>query len=82
MMEIKLQLGAAAVIVNGLAAMSLVSPSPAFAAGCSTYNYNIEAICAAPPNHLCSSVPGCTLTETCVSIYPDAGVIQTQCRYT
>jgi hypothetical protein len=55
----KLQLGAAAVIANGLLALTLMAPRPAMAAACSDYNFSACGCFE------CPTVPGCTVTRYC-----------------
>jgi hypothetical protein len=57
----KLRLGAAAVIANGLIALSATAPNPALAAACSDNNhYNCDSCTAT-----CPSVSGCTTNSYC-----------------
>jgi hypothetical protein len=69
----KLQIGAAAVIANGLVALTVMSPRPALANPCSpkTVCGWPSATCAANAHTVCvnNAPPGCTVTSaTCSGI--------------
>lgn len=74
----KLQLSAAAVIASGmLVLLGTTAPSPAMAASCSDHN---DLICWCGPPGYCPTVPGCTVTETCIQTL-EACSIGTLCIY-
>jgi hypothetical protein len=58
----KIQLSAAAVIANGLLALTAMSPGPALAAGCADHDY--VPGCGCPVT--CATFSGCTLTQKCL----------------
>ena len=60
----KLQLGALAVLANGMLALTAMTPVPALASSCSTNNYVIPCSCTA---NSCKAVSGCTATQSCVA---------------
>ena len=59
----KLQWGAAAVIANGLLALTAMSPRPALASSCSSHDL-LHCIDTCEPS-VCQPVAGCTLTVLC-----------------
>lgn len=61
----RIQLSAAAVIANGLLALSLLSAQPAFASGCSSNDYFVECGCPISGPINCKTVAGCTATGIC-----------------
>jgi hypothetical protein len=74
----KIQLSAAAVIANGLLALTTLSPSPALASGCSSHNYSPGCGCVT-----CATFSGCTLQRICTVQPPICGGrIVTICNYT
>lgn len=58
-----LQVSAAVVIANGMAALTTMVASPAYASGCSS---NDILYCFTCDASVCPQVPGCTLTAECV----------------
>src|SRR6202021_535108 len=66
-LERRRQIAAAAVILNGFAALTLLTPRAALAAGCSTYDhvYCVE-VCPGNPVSVCAPAPGCTPSGICV----------------
>jgi hypothetical protein len=74
----RLQMVAAAVMANGLLALTLGSSQPAFASSCSSNNYMIGCACSA--GWTCRVVSGCTATKLCL---PNicAGAQATLCTY-
>jgi len=76
---LKLRLGAVAVIANGLLALTVLSPSPALAAGCVDHDYGAGCGCT----QTCATFAGCTLTQACIVINPSicGGGPVTFCEY-
>jgi hypothetical protein len=70
----KLQLGAAAVIANGIVALGTMAPVPAVAAAC---NSHALVYCHTCNLSLCQPVSGCTLTALCLYQFecPTVGTI-------
>jgi hypothetical protein len=60
----KVQLGALAVLANGILALTGMTPVPALASTCSTNNYVIPCSCNA---NSCKVVAGCSATQSCVT---------------
>jgi hypothetical protein len=56
-----LQVGALAVIANGMLALAVMAPNTALAASCSSNNYSPGCGCGLP----CKTVSGCTVTASC-----------------
>lgn len=73
----KLQLGAAAVIANGLIALGAMTPTPAMAAACGDNNRVILCDWCASS---CPLISGCTASKICIPAC-GMGVLSTACLY-
>ena len=76
--NVKLRLCAAAVIANGILALSAIAPSSARASACSDHDRAFCDVCGAS---LCPTVPGCTLNASCINNLPPGCSISEFCIY-
>jgi hypothetical protein len=75
-----IKLSAVAVIVNGILALSMMSPRPAHAESCSSNNYIAGCGCG----WTCAPVSGCTAHKNCFGgvLATCSGAPATYCSYT